>query len=177
MASEVFNLPAPTIKQKTRIDWIRNLSLLVNPGLVSGGAAAYIRDFQITSGSAFGARYQTIILKLASTAQGNPNQRGPDFTDQFESNWSIDLNGHVFQSSNFFSDSDDPYSWTGRTGLDVSVFRGALADLFTETNFTLTLDDGASPSTKSRQGTTEYNRVHYKGNEYDRLYHGSTRIY
>ena len=111
---------------------------LLDPELVAGGGAAYLRFIQRIGNS--------IQVRLAATASGAPDDAGPEFTEAFETaegaftfaagGDSVILKGPG-HPGNSFIDASEPYFWTPDNG-------AAMATWFIDRYgaFTLTLDDG-----------------------------------
>ncbi len=113
-------------------------AVLLDPDLVKGGGAVYLRHIRRVVNS--------IQVRLAATASAAPDDAGPEFTDTFETaeraftftagEDSVVLHGPG-HPGNSFADASEPYFWTPNNGADMAAwFSRNFGD------FTLTLDDG-----------------------------------
>ena len=110
-------IPPPTISQTIILGGFSgggwSGAVLLNSGLIEGGAVAYLRRVY-TSGS-------SPRVEIASSATASPADLGPEFTDGVET-WSeaflFDADGSTVtlkgpnHPDNSFSDPSEPYFWT-----------------------------------------------------------------
>ena len=83
----------------------------IESGLVAGGAAAYLRHFEIRPGFGY------VLLRLAATPAGDASAAGPELTSQMETSGSLTLTAGAHTLTlpgpgapgNAFVDADEPY--------------------------------------------------------------------
>ena len=111
----------------------------VDPALIEGGAAAYLRHI--------GRVGNSIRIRLSATETGDPAGGGPEFTNALETaeaaftfatagGSSLVLKGPG-HAGNAFADPTEPYFWTPDNGAQMNAWLGSRSG-----DFTLTLSDG-----------------------------------
>ena len=108
--------------------------------LIVGATQAYFTRLALAMGAANASRV-TIVLANTLTETGSEFGRGPEFTDQFETNGTITItasNGTSLSLSGII-DMTEPYSWT--PSVDVRPFSNMVWGLPDRT-LIMTFDDG-----------------------------------
>ena len=87
--------------------------MLVNPGLVEGGGAAYLRTLDLIG---LGGTSVFVILELATTPTGSPGGTGPDLTAIFESDGTVTLTTGAETATFGLEDTTEPYQYSAAVG-------------------------------------------------------------